>query len=417
MNQTLQGLLGIIVMLALAWLISENRRRVSLRKVFAGIGLQVVIAVLLLKVPGLKDWVQYANRAVGAIEQATTSATSFLFGYLAGGPLPFQETVPGASFIVAFRVLPLVVVVSAITSLLFYWRILPWVVRGFAFVLRKSLGISGASGLAAAADVFLGIAEAPLFVKPYLPTMTRTELFTVMCCGMASVAGTVMVLYASVLAPIVPEAIGHIVVASVITIPAAVVFAHLLVPETAAASAAPVKWDVPRSADSSMDAVVRGTGEGVQMLIGIAALITVIFALVYLANGVLGLLGTLNGAPLTLQGLLSFVLQPLVWLMGVPAAETGAAAQLFGTKIIMNEFVAYLDMARLPAESLSSHTRMIMTYGLCGFANLASLGILIGGLTSMVPERKNEILALGARSVIAGNLATAMTGAIVGIVL
>lgn len=411
-----QGLLGIVVLLGIAWLLSEGRRRVDPRKIVMGIGLQVVIALLLLKVPGLREWVQVANRAVGAIEKATTEATSFMFGYLAGGPLPFQETAPGASFIVAFRVLPLVVIVSAITSLLFHWRILPLVVRGFGFVLRKTLRISGPSGLGAAADVFLGIAEAPLFVRPYLPTMTRTELFTVMTCGMASVAGTVMVLYASVLSPILPDAIGHIVVASVITIPAAIVFAHILVPESDHKSDVG-RWEVPRTAENSMDAVVRGTMDGVQMLIGIIALIIVIFALVHLVNGGLSAFGEVGGATVTLQRILSWVLRPVVWLMGVPLAEGEVAARLFGTKIILNEFVAYLDMAKVSDAELSAHSRLILTYGLCGFANLASLGILVGSLTSMIPERKKEVLALGVRSVIAGNLATALTGAVVGLVL
>jgi len=414
---SIQALIGIFVLIGVAWAVSESRRKIKPQQILLGIGLQAGIAFLLLKVPGLRDWVQVANRIVGALERATTEATSFMFGYLAGAPLPFQETVPGASFIVAFRVLPLVIVVSALTSLLFYWRILPLVVRALAFVLQKTLRISGPSGLGAAADVFLGIAEAPLFVRPYLASMTRTELFTVMTCGMASVAGTVMVLYASILGPGLPDAIGHLVVASVITIPAAIVFAHIMVPESRASELPTGTWDVPQTADSSMDAIVRGTLDGVQMLLGIIAMIIVIFALVHLINGGLSLFGEFSGAQITLQRILSWVLFPVVWLMGVPATEAEVAARLFGSKIVLNEFVAYMEMAKLPESTLSAHSRLIMTYGMCGFANLASLGILIGGLTSIIPQRKKEILALGFRSLVAGNLATALTGALVGLIL
>lgn len=413
-----QAIAGIFAFLLMAWLLSERRWEVPIRTIATGLILQIALTLLFLKVPGFSSWVQIANQAVAAVERSTTEATSFMFGYLGGGPLPFQETAPGASFIVAFRVLPIVLVMSAITSLLFHWGILPIIVRAFAFVLRKSLRISGPSGLAAAADIFLGIAEAPLFVRPYLPLMTRSELFTVMTCGMASVAGTVMILYASVLAPIVPDAIGHIVVASVISIPAAIMFAHILIPpQSVETVSGPDSWEVPRTANSSMEAVVNGTKDGVQMLINIIGMIVVVFALIHLTNEGLSAFGQVRGAPITLQRILGYILQPFVWLMGIPFSEGGRAAQLLGTKIVLNEFVAYLDMAKLSEEMLSQHSRIIMTYAMCGFANFASLGIMIGGLTSMVPERKDEILKLGFRSVIAGNLATAMTGTIAGLVL
>ena len=413
----LQGLLGIVGILLVAWLFSESKRRMRPVQVALGIALQVVLTVLFLKVPFLKNWVQAANDIVGTIEKATGSATAFMFGYLAGGDTPFQVMNPGANFIVAFRVLPLVLVMSALSSLLFYWKILPLVVRGMAFLLSRTLKISGASGLAAAADVFLGIAEAPLFVRPYLPKMTRAELFMVMSCGMASVAGTVMVLYASILGPVIPDAIGHILVASVISIPAALVLAQIMIPETSASALQGEGWRVEKTADSSMDAVVKGTLDGAQMLINIIALIIVTFALVHLANGALGSLGDIGGSPLSLQRMLAYGLRPFVWLMGVPPTDLEAASKLMATKILMNEFVAYLDMAKLPAEALSAKTRVIMTYGMCGFANLASLGILMGTLNSIIPERRKEVLGLGFRSLVAGNLATMMTGTLAGMIL
>lgn len=413
----LQGFLGIAGILLVAWLFSESKRHMRPVQIGLGIALQVVLTVLLLKVPFLKNWVQAANDVVGTIEKATGSATAFMFGYLAGGDTPFQSINPSANFIVAFRVLPLVLVMSALSSLLFYWKVLPLVVRGMAFVLSRTLKISGASGLAAAADVFLGIAEAPLFVRPYLPKMTRTELFMVMACGMASVAGTVMVLYASVLGPVIPDAIGHILVASVISIPAALVLAQIMIPERSESALQGEAWRVEKTADSSMDAIVKGTLDGVQMLINIIALIIVIFALVHLVNGALGSIGEIGGSPLSLERMLSYILRPFMWLMGVPAADLETASKLMATKILMNEFVAYLDMAKLPAGALSAKTRIIMTYGMCGFANLASLGILMGTLNSIIPERRKEVLGLGFRSLVAGNLATMMTGTLAGMIL
>jgi CNT family concentrative nucleoside transporter len=413
----LQSIIGILGILTTAFLLSNNKRRIKVAPVVLSLALQVSLALLLLKVPFFKGWIEVANQMVGVIEESTTSAATFMFGFLAGGEAPFEVKNPSANFIVAFRVLPLVVVMSALSSLLFYWNVLPWIVRGLAFVLSKTLRISGASGLAAAADVFLGIAEAPLFVRPYLGSMTKTELFMVMSCGMASVAGTVMVLYASVLNPILSDAIGHILVASVISIPAALALAQIVVPETSVSMLTGEQWRVSKTAQSSLDSIVKGTTDGMQMLISIVSLIIVVFAFVHLVDGVLALFGSLGEQPISVQRILAAVLTPFVWLMGVPSTEIAPAAKLVATKIVMNEFVAYLDFARLPIESLSTKTRLILTYGMCGFANLASLGILIGTLTSIVPERKNEVLGLGVRSLIVGNLATMMTGALAGLIL
>lgn len=413
----MQALIGICTFLGIAWILSEDRKKIKPRQIIAGLLLQAGLAFFLLKVPYFRGWVEVANAFVAIVENATQNAASFMFGYLAGGDTPFDIVRPTAGFIVAFRVLPLVVVMSALSALLFHWNVLPLVVRGMAFVLSKTLRISGASGLAAAADVFLGIAEAPLFVRPYLGRMTRAELFMVMSCGMASVAGTVMVLYASVLSPVLPDAIGHILVASVISVPAALVLAQILVPEKDETVLSGEAWRVEKTAESSLDAIVKGTSDGIQMLINIVALIMVIFALVHLTNGIFALVGDVGGAPITIQRLLSWPLYPFVWLMGIPASEIPQAANLMSTKILMNEFVAYLDMAKLDSQALSSNARLIMTYGMCGFANLASLGILIGTLTAIIPERRREVIGLGFKSLIVGNLATMMTGALAGLLL
>jgi len=316
----------------------------------------------------------------------------------------------------AFRALPLILVVSALSSLLFYWRVLPIVVKAFSKLLEKTMGIGGAVGLGAAANVFVGMVEAPLLVRPYLAQMSRCELFITMSCGMAGIAGTVMVLYASILGPVVPDAMGHILIASIISAPAAIVVSVLMVPPERAMTSGDLA--PAQAARSSMDAVTQGTIEGIHLLINIAAMLVVLVALVHLANQILGLLPEVGGGKaLTLQGALGWLMAPVVWLVGVPWSEAHTAGALMGTKTVLNEFVAYLDMAKLADADLATRSRILMTYALCGFANLGSLGILIGGMGAMVPERRSEIIGLGAKSVVAGTLATCLTGATVGTLL
>lgn len=413
MSANLQSAFGIVAFLAVAWLIGESRRRFPWRIVLAGLALQFVLALALLKLPLFKGVFLTLNEVLGALEKATQAGTGFVFGYLGGGSAPFAITDPASSFVLAFRALPLVLVVSALSSLLFYWRVLPWVVRMVSLLLRKALGIGGAVGLSAAADVFVGMVEAPLFVRPYLKAMDRGELFSVMTCGMATIAGTVMVLYASFLANVVPDAMGHILTASLVSTPGALLIAALMVPAGETSTAGEL---VPaRTARSSMDAVTQGTLAGVELLINIVAMLLVFVALVSLANMLLGLLPEYAGQPLTLQRVLGWLMAPVVWLMGIPWAEATSAGGLMGTKTILNELIAYLDLARLPAEALSPRSELIMTYALCGFANLGSLGILIGGLGTMVPERRDEVVSLGPKAIVSGTLATLITGAVVGV--
>ncbi len=413
MPLTLQSALGILCFLAFAWLLSESRQRFPWRIVLAGLALQFVLALALLKLPMFKGLFLALNQVLSALERATQAGTGFVFGYLGGGSLPFAVTDPASSFVLAFRALPLVLVVSALSSLLFYWRVLPWVVRMLSLLLRKVLGVGGAVGLSAAADVFVGMIEAPLFIRPYLQTLSRSELFSVMTCGMATIAGTVMVLYASFLANVVPDAMGHILTASLVSTPGALLIAALMLPANQAATAGE---SVPaQSAHSSMDAVTKGTLAGVELLINIVAMLLVCVALVSLANLILGLLPDYAGQPLTLQRVLGWLMAPIVWLMGIPWSEAVSAGALMGTKTVLNELIAYLDLARLPAGALSPRSELIMTYALCGFANLGSLGILIGGLGTMVPERREEIVALGPKAIVSGTLATLLTGAVVGV--
>jgi CNT family concentrative nucleoside transporter len=409
----MRGLLGIAVLLLIAWAISEDRFRVPVRVVVAGVLLQAAVAVLLLKFPPAAKAFLLLNDGVQALQNATDAGTGFVFGYLGGGTLPFAETYPGAAFIFAFRALPLVLVISALATVLFYWGVLQRVVQALAWVLRRSVGIGGPLGLGAAVHIFVGHIEAPLLIRPYLLRLERGELFALMSCGMAGIAGTVMVLYAAILGPVIPDSLGHIMVAAVISTPAALALAALMVPfhPDPSPTAQLTLADPPVS---TMDAVAKGTRDGIVFLANIIAMLVVLVALVSLLNSILGLLPNLAGEPMTLQRLVAYVFRPVMWLIGISSDEVATAAKLMGTKIVLNEFIAYVDLSKAPASDLSSHSRLIMMYAMCGFANFGSLGILIGGMGAMVPERRSEIVALGLRSVLAGAMAGCMSGAVVG---
>ena len=408
-----QSVLGICAFIGFAWIISENRRAFSWTLVLVGLGLQFGLAAALLKIPFLQSLFLKLNAVVIALQSATQTGTSFVFGYLGGGSLPFKEPYPGASFILAFQALPLVLVISALSALLFYWGVLPKIIRGFSKVLEKSFGLSGAEGVGAAANIFVGMIEAPLLIRPIIQTLSRSQLFLIMTTGMATIAGTMMVLYASILEPVIPGALGHILTASMISAPAAIVIAKLMVP--ADGTAINCSDDIPKSpATGVMDSITRGTTDGIGLLISIIAMLIVLVALVSLFNEALALLPDVAGQALTLERMLSWILQPVMWLMGIPWEQTATAGSLFGIKIVLNEFLAYLKLAQLTNASLDARSQLIMVYALCGFANFGSLGIMIGGLGSMAPERRSEIAALGPKSILSGALSTALTGAIVG---
>ena len=406
--------MGFLILALLAWVLSERRKHVDARTVLTGLGLQIILALLLLKLPASRTFFLWLNRAVEALETSTRAGTSFLFGYLGGGPLPFDEKSPGLSYIFAFQGLPLVLVISALSSLLFYWKILPVVVRASSWALRRVMGIGGVEGLGAAVNIFVGMVESPLLIRPYLAGISRSELFTVMTCGMATIAGTVMVLYAAVLGEAIPGVMGHLLTASIISAPAAITVSKLMIPETGEPSTDRI--ELPQEANSSMDAITRGAFEGVKLLINIIAMLVVLVSLVHLLNLILGLLPHLDGKPITFQRLLGLIMAPITWLMGIPWSEAHLSGSLMGTKTVLNEFLAYLDLAGIPEGALSERTRLIMTYAMCGFANFGSLGIMIGGMGAMAPQRRDEIVGLGMKSIVAGTLATSMTGAVVGII-
>ncbi len=407
-----QSILGFFVLHLLAWA-AGDRGRVAWRIVLPGMALTVVLALAAFRLPGMSVVFAAFNEAANLLDKATGEGTAFVFGYLGGAPLPFEVREPGSSFVLAFRALPLALVVSALSSLLFHWGILQAVVRLFSRLLEAAMGVGGAVGLSAAANVFVGMVEAPLVVRPYIAAMSRSELLVMMTCGMATIAGTVMVIYASLLGRVLPDALAHILIASVISTPAAIVVATLMVPPQGPSTGGDRLPEV--ESRSAMDAIARGTQDGAALLIGIISMLIVFIALVWLLNALIGLAPPLGGAPLSLQRMLGWVMAPLVWLAGIPWHEAIAAGALMGTKTVLNEFIAYIDLARLGAADLSERSRLIMLYALCGFANFGSLGIMVAGLTAMAPTRRDDIVQLAPRAVVAGTLATLIAGCVAGL--
>jgi concentrative nucleoside transporter, CNT family len=405
MTDLLHSLAGMSGLLGLAWLAGENRRAVPWRAVTVGLAIQVVLAGLFLKIAFLKKAFLALNDALLVLEKATQSGTSLVFGYLGGASAPFEISDAGSNFVLAFRALPIVLLISALSALLFHWGVLPAVVRVISWLLEKSMRVGGVVGLSTAANVFVGMVEAPLFIRPYLGKVSRGELFAIMVGGMASIAGTVLFLYGAILGPTLPGAVAHLLIASILSAPAALVIAFLMVPPQGAATGGRVV--LASEASGSMDALTRGTLEGAQLLLNIVAMLVVFVALVSLVNLVI--------APYTLQALLGWALAPLAWLAGIPWSEAPAAGALLGTKTVLNELVAYLELAK--NTGLSDRSRLLLTYALCGFANFGSLGIMIGGLGTMCPQRRAEIVALGLKSIVAGTLATCLTAAVVGLVV
>ena len=412
--QSLQSALGIAALVGFAWLISENRGAVSWKRAGTGLAVTVGLAVVFLKIPPVTAAFGAANGMVDAIAAASRAGTSFVFGYIGGGPLPFELKSPGTEFVLAFNALPIVLLMSVLTTLLFYWGVLPPVVRGFAWALNRTMGVGGAVGLSTAANIFVGHVEAPLFIRPYLAKLSRGELFVVMTGGMAGIAGTVLVLYSQFLKSSVPDAAGHLIIASVLGAPAAVLIGQIMIPDErsteddALAATEPV-------ADSTMDAIAKGATQGMALLLNMIAMLIVFVALVHLVNAVLGLLPEPGGEPITLQRVLGLVMAPVCWLIGIPWAQAPTAGALMGIKTVLNELIAYLEMSKLPADALDPRSRLIMVYAMCGFANFGSVGIMIGGLTTLAPERRSDVLSLGLKSIVSGTLATLLMGAIVGL--
>ncbi len=408
-----QSVFGISGLLLLAWLFSENRTAIPYRQLGIALFIHVILAVILLKLPWAREVFLLLNQVVLAIANATNAGTQFIFGYLGGAPAPFDITQPQNQFILALQALPIILVMSALSALLYYFRILPVIVGGLSWLLQKSLRVSGVVGLGVAANAFVGMVEAPLLVKPYLRYCNRAEIFAIMVAGMATIAGTMMVLYANLLGAVLDNALGHILTASLLNLFACLIISQLLIPNTEPQTEQQIT--LPNTAYSAIDAIVRGTTDGVRLLVNIVALLLVLVALVKLGNQ---LLAALPIEPaITIEGVLGWLLAPFTFLLGIPLSELTTVGELMGIKIVLNEFLAYLALSDLPAEALSPRSQLIMLYALCGFANIGSLGIMLGGLIAMVPEKRDVIVGLGVKSVFAGVLTTALTAAVVGLIL
>jgi CNT family concentrative nucleoside transporter len=412
--QHLQSALGVVALVGFAWAISENRPAVSARRVLIGLVIAIVLAALFLKVPPVTRAFASLNHAIDAIAAASRAGTSFVFGYIGGGALPYELKFPGREFVLAFNALPIVLLMSVLTTLLFYWGILPPIIKGFAFALNRTMGVGGAVGLSTAANIFVGHVEAPLFIRPYLAKLSRSELFVVMTGGMAGIAGTVLVLYAQFLKDSIPDAAGHLVIASVLGAPIAVMIGQIMVPDANGTRTESLEIGEP-VAESTIDAIAKGATVGMALLLNMIAMLIVFVALVALVNLMLGALPPVGGDPITLERILGLIMAPVCWLIGIPWSQAVTAGTLMGIKTVLNELIAYLHMSRMPADALDPRSRLIMVYALCGFANFGSVGIMIGGLTVMAPERRSEVISLGMKSIVSGTISTLLMGAIVGL--
>lgn len=414
-----RGIIGIAVLLLIAWGLSEDRSaRPSAKWIAGALALQLALALLIVRVPFVWDVVTLANEGVAAIERATLDGSAYMFGYLGGADLPF-ELKEGAQppLVIAFQILPLVIVFSALAALFWHWGVLRWLVNGLSFLLRRTLGVSGVVGLSGGSNMFLGVVESPLVVRAYFAKMSRAELFQVMVLAMATISGAILILYATTLRETVPDAVGHMISASLVSLPAALLIAKLMVPGSAEDEATETsEGEEGLKYESSIDAIVKGTMDGMQLFLAVIAVIIVVFALVSLSDQILALLPLVGDEPLTLKRIFGWIFAPFMWLIGIPWSEAQAAGGLMGTKAILNEYVAYLELAALPEDTFSQRSLLIVTYALCGVANLASVGLLVSTIGTLCPDRRAEAAGLGMKSWIAGNIATAMTGAWIGLV-
>ena len=409
----LQSLMGLVVIVAVCWAISENRKAFPWRLTIGAILVQAGLVLALFAIPGSQAVLAAVTGAVDGLAVATTEGTKFVFGYLAGGDQPYAVSNQGALFTFAFQVLPLILVISALSALLWHWKILKWITLGFGFLFQKTMGLGGASALAVAANIFLGMIESPIVIRAYLDKLTRSEIFLMMVVGLATVAGSTMVAYATILSPVLPNAAGHVLVASIVSAPAGVLLARIIIPEKEGMGGAVADYDSALKYDSAIDAIVKGTSDGLMVVLNISAVLIVFVALVALVNVMLGGFVVFD-APLTVERMLGWIFAPVAWLIGVEWKDADVAGWLLGVKLTLTEFVAFIDLGKVPAAEMTERTRMLMTYALCGFANIGSVGITVTGLSVLMPERREEVLGMVWKGLFAGFLATLMTAAIVG---
>lgn len=411
-----QSLVGIVVVLLVCWALSEDRRRFPWKLTVGALVVQAILVLALFGLPALRAGLQGVGHAVDGLSNSTQAGVAFVFGFLAGIPdQPYPLTNPGSLFVFAFRVLPVILVVCALAALLWHWRVLKWITQGFGVVFQKTMGLRGPPALATAATVFMGQVEGPIFIRSYLPSLSRSELFMLIAVGMACVSGSTMVAYATILKDVLPNAAAHVLTASLISAPAGVLLARILVPrDPDLEDAADPDPGADKVYESSVDALIKGTSDGLAIVLNIAATLIVFVALVAMVNGVLGMFGMVGGAPVSVERILGFVFAPLAWAMGIRWADASIAGSLLGVKLVLTEFTAFIRMGAIPVGEIDPRTRVIMTYALCGFANIASVGINVAGYSVLVPERRQEIMGMVWKAMLAGFLATCLTASVVG---
>lgn len=417
MSENLISLLGFFSFAGMAWLLSNNKKKVNGRVVLGGLGLQLVLALLVMGIPALgiagplRFLFDYANTAVLSVLKFTEEGSRFLFGDLVDS----QKY----GLIIAFQILPIIIFMSALMALLYHLGVMQKIVSFFAVIMHKFLNVSGAESLSASANIFFGQTEAPLVVRPFLARMTNSELFCVMLGGMATVAGSVLGAYTSLLKDKIPDIAGHLLTASVLSAPAALVIAKIMLPETEkpeTLGAVPPEYKKEKIDSNMIEAVARGASEGLYLALNVAAMLIAFIAMIAFGDALLKWMGELIHIELSLSLILGWFFAPFAWLMGIPWSEVMSAGTLLGQKMALNEFVAYLNLAK-NLESLSERTIVILSYALCGFANFSSIGIQIGGIGSLVPERRKDLARLGLKAMIGGTLAAFMTAAIAGMLL
>ncbi|MAP93482.1 MAG: nucleoside transporter [Ponticaulis sp.] len=406
-----RAILGLVVIVGIAWAISENRKAFPWKLVLGAVGLQFVFALLLFAVPPVRDTLFKANVIVDALEDATRYGTGFVFGYIGDNTtFPVEQANANPAFF--FQILPIVIVVAALSAMLWHWHILRYITKAFAFIFAKTMGLGGATSLAVSANIFMGMTEAPVLVKPYIKGMTRSEVFVLMTTGFATIAGSVLIIYTTFLQPVMANPLAQLLTASIVAAPAAVALALTMVPESINIHDRAHEPDFEY--ESTMDAFSSGASTGLQIVLNIATMLIAALALLFMVNAMLAWLPDVNGAALSIQRILGWVFMPLMYMVGVPMEEAAKAGSLMGIKTVLTEFVAFLDLANTPPEELSDRSRIIVAHAICGFANFSSIGILIGGLTIIEPERRDLFLSLSWKTLIAGTLATCMSACIAG---
>ena len=412
-----QSLVGVAAVLLICWAASENRSRFPWKLVIGTLVVQAVLVLLLFEVPAIRSALLGVGVAVDGLASSTQAGVAFVFGFLAGTPnQPYTLVDPGSLFVFAFRVLPVILVVCALAALLWHWKILVWITQAFGVVFEKTMGLRGPPALATAATVFMGQVEGPIFIRSYLPSLSRSELFMLITVGMACVSGSTMVAYATILKDVLPGAAAHVLTASIISAPAGVLLARIIVPRDAAIEQAQA-YDplAAKKYDSSIDALIKGTTDGLQIMLNVGATLIVFVALTAMVNKILGGFGDVAGAPLSVERGLGILFSPLAWAIGVPWKDAPTAGSLLGVKLVLTEFTAFIRMGAIPLDGMDPRSRVLMTYALCGFANVASVGINLAGFSVLAPERRNEIVGMVWKAMMAGFLATCLTASIVGL--